>query len=158
MSDRPPIFVQRRGEFLMPQAPIDGDRIRELPAGKPLKLAVTQPRRSSPQNRLYWSLLGVVCANLDQDVEPEALHTWLKIKMGVTTPLILRTGEVVDVPGSIAFDKMDHGPFTTYFDKVKALIVEHLIPNLNSAALEAEARAMLGEEGFSEPQPKSRAA
>lgn len=144
-SERPPIMVQRRGEFLVPQAPVDGERIRDLPAGKALKVTVSQPRRSSAQNRLYWSLLGVVCENLDQDVRPETLHDWLKLKLGVVEPLILRTGEVVMVPGSIAFDQMEHPTFTSYFDKVKALIIEHLIPGLNSAALEREAYAMLGE-------------
>lgn len=144
-SDRPPIMVQRRGEFLVPQAPVDGERIRDLPAGKALKVTVSQPRRSSPQNRLYWSLLGVVCENLDQDVEPEALHAWLKVKLGVVTPLILRSGEIAYVPASIAFDKMEHQQFTAYFDRVKALIVEHLIPGLGSEVLEREARAMLGE-------------
>jgi hypothetical protein len=144
-SERPPIMVQRRGEFLVPQAPVDGERIRDLPAGKALKVTVSQPRRSSAQNRLYWSLLGVVCENLDQDIEPEALHAWLKVKLGVVTPLILRSGEIAYVPGSIAFDKMEHPAFTAYFDRVKALITEHLIPGLNSAALEREAYAMLGE-------------
>lgn len=145
MSDRPPILVQRRGDFLVPQAPVDGERIRELPAGKALKATITQPRRSSPQNRLYWSLLGIVCENLDQDVQPEHLHDWLKLKLGLTTPIRQRNGEVVHVPRSIAFDKMEHGEFTAYFDRVKTLIVTQLIPGLNSAALESEARAMLGE-------------
>jgi hypothetical protein len=146
MSDKPPIMVQRRGEFLMPQAPVDGERIRELPAGKALKVTVSQPRRSSPQNRLYWSLLGVVCENLDQPIEPEHLHDWLKLKLGMTTPIRQRNGEIVQVPRSIAFDKMEHGEFTAYFARVKTLIVDQLIPGLNSEALEREARAMLGED------------
>lgn len=145
MSEKPPILVQRRGEFLLPQSPVDGERIRSLPAGKALKAVVTQPRRSNPQLRLYWSMLGLVCENLDQDVEPEALHDWLKLKLGLVTYVRQRNGHVVAVPRSIAFDKMEHGPFTAYFDKVKALLIEHLIPGLNSEALEREARAMLGE-------------
>jgi hypothetical protein len=145
MSERPPILVQRRGEFLIPQAPVDGERIRDLPAGKALKVVVSQPRRSNPQLRLYWSLLGIVCENLDQPLQPEDLHEWLKIKLGHVTHVRQRNGEIVGVPKSIAFDKMEHGEFTVYFDRVKALIVEHLIPGLNSATLEREARAMLGE-------------
>ena len=144
-SERPPIMVQRRGEFLIPQAPVDGERIRELPAGKALKVTVSQPRRSNPQLRLYWSLLGVVCENLDQPLKPEDLHEWVKLKMGLTTPVKQRNGEVVEVPRSVAFDKMEHGEFTAYFDRVKRLIVDHLIPGLNSVVLEREARAMLGE-------------
>lgn len=145
MSEKPAIMAMRRGEFLMPLAPIDGERIRDLPAGKPLKVTVTQPRRSNPQLRLYWSLLGLVCKNLDQDIEPEHLHDWLKLKLGLTAPIRKRNGEIDYVPRSIAFDKMAHGEFTAYFDRVKALISEQLIPGINSQALEREARAMLGE-------------
>jgi hypothetical protein len=145
VSERPPILVQRRGEFLVPQAPVDGDALRLLPAGKALAITVRQPRRSSQQNRLYWSLLGVVCENLDQPIEPEHLHDWLKLKLGLTTPIRQRNGEIVEVPRSVAFDKMPHDEFTAYFSKVKRLIVEQLIPGLQSEALEREARAMLGE-------------
>lgn len=144
-SERPPIMVQRRGEFLLPDSPADGARIRELPAGKALKARVTQPRRSSPQLRLYFSLLDVVAENLDQDVSGDDLHEWMKLKLGLVTPIRQRNGEISYVPKSVAFDKMEHAEFTTYFDRVKQLVVEHLIPGLNSEALEREARAMLGE-------------
>lgn len=145
MAEKPPILVQRRGEFLVPQAPTDGDAIRELPAGKVLAITVRQPRRSNPQNRLYRSLLGIVCENLDQDITPDDLHVWMKLKLNLTTPIRQRNGEVTWVPKSVAFDKMDHAEFTAYFDRVKELVIEHLIPGLKSEALEREARAMLGE-------------
>jgi hypothetical protein len=144
MTERPAILVMRRGEFLLPHAPVDGERIRDFPAGKALKITVTQPRRSNPQLRLYWSMLGLVCENLDQDISPETLHDWLKLRLGIVNNVRQRNGTVIAVPKSIAFDKMEHGEFTAYFDKVKALLGEHLIPGLNSEALEREARAMLG--------------
>lgn len=146
MSDeKPPIMVQRRGEFLVPQAPVDGDAIRELPGGKALAITVRQPRRSNPQNRLYRSLLGVVAENLDQDVSGDDLHEWMKLRLGLTREVKQRNGEIVLVTRSVSFDKMEHDEFTRYFDRAKRLIVEHLIPGLNSDALEREARAMLGE-------------
>jgi hypothetical protein len=145
MSERPPIMVQRRGDFLLPEAPMDGEALRELPAGKALAITVRQPRRSSRQNRLYRALLTIVAENLDQEVGPDALHEWMKLKLGLATPVQQRNGEVVWVAKSVAFDKMEHGEFTGYFNRAKALITEHLIPGLNSAALEREARAMLGE-------------
>ncbi|MGE5566201.1 MAG: hypothetical protein ACM3YN_08605 [Parcubacteria group bacterium] len=144
MTDRPPILMQRRGEFLIPQAPIDGERIRDLPAGKPLRIEVRQPRRSNPQLRLYWAILGLVCDNLDQPLKPEALHEWLKMRLGVVEPIKLRSGAVDMVPGSVAFDKMEHADFTAYMQQAKDLLVRHIIPGLNSEALEREARAMLG--------------
>lgn len=144
-TERPPIMVQRRGDFLLPEAPLDGEALRELPAGKALAITVRQPRRSNRQNRLYRSLLTVVCENLDQDISPDDLHEWMKLKLGLTTPIKQRNGEIAHVAKSVAFDKMEHAEFTAYFAKVKALVTEHLIPGLNSAALEREARAMLGE-------------
>jgi hypothetical protein len=89
-------------------------------------------------------MLGLVCENLDQDIKPEDLHDWLKLKLGYVTYIKQRNGQTVAVPKSIAFDKMEHGEFTAYFDRVKGLLVEHLIPGLKSEALEREARAMLG--------------
>lgn len=145
MSEKPPILVQRRGDFLVPQAPFDGERIRDLPAGKALRIEVRQPRRSNPQLRLYWSLLGIVCDNLDQNIKPEALHEWLKMRLGYVIEFKLRSGEIVQVPASIAFDKMEHAEFTAYFDAVKALLVQHIIPGVNSETLVREAAAMLGE-------------
>lgn len=141
-----PILLVRTGEFLRPAAPIDGEMLRALPAGKPLKATITQPRRSSPQNRLYRSLLQVVVDNLDQPVTADDLHEWLKMRLGVTAEVRERSGAVRTVTRSVAFDKMEHGEFTQYFDRAKTLICQHLIPGLNSAALERQAREMLGED------------
>jgi hypothetical protein len=143
--EKPPIMVRRRGDFLQPEAPLDGEALRELPAGKALAITVRQPRRSYRQNRLYRGLLTVVAENLDQDVTQEALHEWMKQKLGLVTPVKQRNGEIVWVTKSVAFDQMEHDEFTRYFNRAKELIIEHLIPGLNSAALEREARAMLGE-------------
>lgn len=145
MSERPPILVQRRGEFLVPCGPTDGERLRDLPAGKALRIEVRQPRRSNPQLRLYWAMLGLVVENLQEPIPVETLHAWIKLRLGYTSEIKLRSGEVVEVPGSIAFDKMDHAAFTAFMQQAKDLIVRHIIPGLNSAALEREAREMLGE-------------
>lgn len=144
MSDTPTIIMQRRGTFLVPEGPIDGEALAKYPAGKPLKVRLSQAR-SLPMMRLYWSMLQLVSENLDQPVSAETLHEWLKLKLGVSNQIKLRSGEIVSVPGSIAFDKMEQPEFRAYFEAAKALLVEHIIPGLNSSALEREARLMLGE-------------
>lgn len=145
MSDKPHIMAVRRGDFLQPFAPLDSDLMRALPAGKPLKLTVTQPRRSNPQNRLYWSLLRLVADNMDQEVTPDALHEWFKMRLGLVETIRLRSGEVAIVTKSAAFDSMDHGEFTAFFAGVKRLVTEQLIPRANSEAFVREAMAMIGE-------------
>lgn len=142
--ERPPIFMQRRGSFLVPQAPIDGELLDAYPAGRALRVAVTQPR-SVPQLRLYWSMLRLVADNMSAEVTTEALHNWIKMRCGVSAAIPLKSGKVDFVPGSVAFDKMDQEAFGRFFDRAMDLVVEHLIPGLGKPALEREARLMLGE-------------
>lgn len=144
MSERPPIAMVRRGHFLAPYATADALELEALPSGVPLKVRVSRGR-SAPQLRLYWALLGKVAENLDQDVTPEDLHEWLKLKLGYVRPIRLRNGQIAEVARSVAFDKMGHADFTAYMTAVKALLTEHIIPGVGSDVLEREARAMLGE-------------
>lgn len=144
MSEKPHIMAIRRADFLTPLAPLDGELIRGFPAGKPLRVVITQPRRSSPQNRLYWSLLGLIAENLDQDVTSEALHEWFKMRLGVTHEIRLRSGEINLVTGSTAFDAMPHDEFTAYMQRVKHLLETQLIPRAESEAFVREAQLMLG--------------
>lgn len=144
MSEQPSILVVRRSGFLQAASPLDEELIRALPAGKPLKLKITQPRRSVPQQRLYWAFVSLVAENLDQEVTAETLHAWFKLRCGVAKEIKLRSGEIISVPGSTAFDKMEHADFTAYFQQVKDLVVGHLIPRADCEAFEREALAMIG--------------
>lgn len=144
MAERPAIQMMRRGSFLVPCAPTDSNGLDAFPVNKPLKVKITQPR-SIQQHRLYWTMLDLVAENLDQDITGDDLHEWMKLKLNVSKPVRQRNGEIVYVPGSIAFDKMEQPEFRKFFDKAKALLVEHIIPGLGSDALEREARLLLGE-------------
>ena len=138
------ILMARRGPYLAPWGPMDASAVEVLPRGKPLKVKVTRAR-SVPQHRLYFAMLNLVADNMDTPVTADALHEWVKLRCGVSVMIPLRSGKIDTVPGSIAFDKMEQPEFQAFFDKAKALIVEHLIPGLGGAALEREARLMLGE-------------
>lgn len=144
-KEKPIIMGIRRADFLTPMTPLDAELIREFPAAKPLRLTITQPNRSSAQNRLYWSLMRLIAENLDQDVTKEALHEWFKMRLGVTQEIKLRSGVIETVTGSTAFDAMPHGEFTAYMQRVKHLLEAQLIPRADGGAFEREARLMLGE-------------
>ncbi len=141
--ERSPIFMQRRGSFLVPDAPIDGEMLDAFPTRKKLRVAITQPR-SIPQLRLYWSMLHLVADNMSTEITSEALHEWIKMRCGVSVAIPLRNGQVDHVPGSIAFDKMDQDQFGRFFERAATLIVTHLIPGLGKPALIREANLMLG--------------
>lgn len=144
MSDeKPPIFMYRRGTMLHPQGALDSETVMNLPAGKPLRVRITNPR-NVPQHRLYWAMLALVCDNLDQPLQPEALHAWIKIRLGYSITIPTKSGVEV-VPGSIAFDKMGQPEFQAFFRQAVDLVAGQIIPGISKPKLEAEARAMLGE-------------
>lgn len=142
MAEKPSIFVMRRGPFLAPMTPADASALDKLPIGKALRVDVRQPR-SVPHHRLYWSMLALVCDNLD-GLTTEALHGLIKLRTGYAVEIRTKRG-VERVPGSIAFDKMDQGEFRAFFDKAIAFVNAEIIPGIGSLELEREARLMLGE-------------
>lgn len=135
--------MERRGAGLAPKSLIDATALERFPWNKALRVRVVRDR-SNPQLRLYWSLLTKVADNLDQDVSPEDLHEWLKMKLGYTKPIRLKSGEVAEVAASVALDKMEQAEFNTYFNASTDLLVQQVIPGLNRESLVKEAQAMLG--------------
>jgi hypothetical protein len=143
MTEGLPILMERRGAGLAPKSLIDANALERFPWNKALRVRVTRDR-SHPQLRLYWAFLTKVADNLDQDVTAEDLHEFLKLKLGYTKPIKLRSGEIVEVAASIALDRMEQEPFNAYFEAVKDILVTQIIPRMDSKALEREAMVMLG--------------
>lgn len=139
---RPPILMHRRGSQLIAHGPMDEEAIRALPAGKVLKVAVSQPR-SVPQHRLYWAALALVCENLDIGMTTETLHKVVKVMLGYTQTIQTASGPVV-IEGSIAFDAMNGGEFRAFLDGFFELVRTKIIPGINKTAFEREAREMMG--------------
>lgn len=144
MSEAPPILMTRRNNGLAPMSLFDSERLDKFPFDKALKVRVSRGR-SSKQLRLYWGALGKVADNLDQDVTDDDLHEWIKVKLGYVKPIRLRSGEIAEVAASIALDKMEQPEFNKFFDSVKALLLEHIIPGIEMRRLLREVLKMLGE-------------
>ena len=51
---------------------------------------------------------------------------------------------VVELPGSISFERMDQGEFRAFFGRAAAVITTGIIPGLNKDDLTRELDAMLG--------------
>ena len=136
-----PILLKRAGRFLVPADAMTERFIETLPQGKTLRARdITQPR-SRPRMRLYWALVHLVSENLT-DVPSEALHEWLKMRLGIVVAIPLKSGKTDLVPGSIAFDKMPQDEFERFFAGFLKLLNERIFPGMGEA-FEAEGRAML---------------
>lgn len=121
-SEQPQIYVQRRGNSLVPEMQADADLIQRLPAGQRVKVTVTEGR-SPAKLRLYWSYLGRVVKSCNCAPSPEALHDVVKLHTGFVTPVMVK-GFTVAVPKSISFSSMSESEFNDFLRTAEKWIVE----------------------------------
>lgn len=113
-------YMRRRGKWLLPADGLSERDVAELPEDKRVKCVITTPR-SVPAHRLYWAIMSAVASNFD--VEPDNLHIWVKMELGVVKRLRMK-GEDVVVPGSISFASMDGNEFDRFLNRALALLSE----------------------------------
>lgn len=140
--EKPPIWMHRRGHMLVPRAPMDEAALDGFDAGKPLRVEIKQARNSG-RHRLYWAMLALIRENLAAPIAVETLHEAIKLKLGLTIVVPMKSGPVV-VPGSIAFDRMAEPQFRAFLEDFKELVRLEIIPGVNKAAFERQALEMLG--------------
>lgn len=147
MSDAPPILMRRVLDKMVPASQLDADHLRKFPANKALRVRVTMPRNVG-RLRLYWALLKVVHENMDHPPPIETLHEAIKVRLGYTETIRFKGAQSVELPSSIAFDKMAEPEFIVFMDRFKAFLTETVIPGLGKPELEeAAAEILRGSEG-----------
>lgn len=115
-SEAPPIFVHRQGDKLAGEMQMDRDAIARFAAGDRIKITM-HTGRSPARLRFYWQLLGKLVSATDCAPNAEALHSVVKLDLGYATPVRLKNGMTVLVPGSIAFDRMTEQEFQNFLDR-----------------------------------------
>lgn len=143
-KEKPPLYLIRRGRALYPASGLAERMIETLPLNKVLRTNKPTQPRSVKQNALYWALLTLAAENMSEPVTSDALHEWMKLRLGVTVTIRLKNGKTDTVAGSTAFENMPPEEFGPHLDRVADLICEHLIPGLGREDLLREARLMLG--------------
>ncbi len=139
------LYLKRAGNGLYPSDGLSDSDLSDIPAGQRIKAVITQPRRQKP-HRLYWAAIKIVSENTEHPVlsDRERLHDLVKIKCGYVH-LVRSKGEIIQLPGSIAFDKMDEMEFRAFLQKALTFLCDEVIPGLGVAALEEQARLMIGD-------------
>jgi hypothetical protein len=141
-ADRLPIMMVRTRNGLSPAAPFDAERLDRYGMGATVEVRVMQ-RRSSPQNRLYWSILARVVEQTEEWPTAERLHDAIKLHLGYAHPFRRVTGETVWIPDSTAFSQMPPDEFRTFMDRALELISQHILPGVDPMTLVKE-----GEQGL----------
>lgn len=111
-----PFYVIRVGDHLVGEMMQDRDNIRKLKAGDRIKVQL-HTGRSPSRLRFYWQMLWKLVDATECTPNAEALHSVIKLDLGYATPVRLRNGMTVLVPGSIAFDRMTEEEFGGFLDR-----------------------------------------
>lgn len=138
------IMCRERGRpGLHPVTAHDDEALAAIPFGKEFTATLTQ-KRSLPQSRFYWALLGKVVANHSFYARSEALHLWLKTRLGYVESIEFHDGTVHTRVSSTAFDKMDGFEMRRYMDLALTVLCDEVIPGMDEGALLYEVERMLG--------------
>lgn len=123
--DKPPhIEVTATPRGFRPHTADDAEKMAAIPHGKVFEL-VPVSQRSNRQLRTYWKALGLVVKVTGKWSTAENLHRDIKMTLGYREQSInMRTGEVHEIPDSIALDKMEHEAFCEFMNQAMALIAD----------------------------------
>ena len=138
MAERPGLFMRRTLAGLAPADEDSALRLRKIPAGDLVTVDVKRPRNLA-QHRRYWLLCSLVAINHESLADAESVHQCLKLLTGWTDKVALKsTGEILMVPRSISFTKMDAGEWDDYYARARDAVCEHLLPGVALPELEEE--------------------
>lgn len=119
--------------------------LRKIKNGDAVTVEIRRPRNLA-HHKMFWALMTIVHENMDEARYPtvEDLVSAIKIAAGLRTRIVLPSGDVGFIPGSIAFHKMDQSQFSEFYDRVCDLIAKHFLPGVTSEQLRAEVETMTG--------------
>jgi len=138
-------LAQKHLGSLRPTDSAGEDALRKIGNGEVVSIELKRPRNVK-HHRLFWALMTIVHENMDEARYPtvEDLVAAIKIAAGLRTRIVLPSGDVGFIPGSIAFHKMDQAAFSDFYDRVCDLIAKHFLPGVTSDQLRAEVETMTG--------------
>jgi hypothetical protein len=125
--EKPPVpMVRKERHGYSPVSAYDAELLFSDAAGTEYDL-VKRTKRSLPQLRLYWAMLGRVVKATGKWPTPEHLHSDLKIVLGYYIRTVnVFTGEERLEPDSAALDQMSADEFRGFFDRAVIELTNHL--------------------------------
>jgi hypothetical protein len=120
----PPPIVTRTEKGLRPSRAWDAEDLANDPIGTEYELHKIT-RRKPKQHRTYWRALNLVVKATDRWPDAEHLHDELKLALGFYRKAAnLATGEIMLIPDSTAFDKMDQEQWQAFMNAAMELIAK----------------------------------
>jgi len=118
----PPPMAVKTEKGLRPARAWDAEALSDDPFGTEYEM-VKVTKRKPKQHRTYWRALSLVCKASNRWPTAEHLHDELKLACGFYRKAAsLSTGEIMLIPDSTAFDKMNQDEWQSYMDHAMKLL------------------------------------
>ena len=142
------VFLTKMGVSLYASDPMAEEAIAKIKIGEVIAVEFTRPRNVR-FHRWWWGLMSIVATNMPGDYAPEVVCEVIKIRIGHVDVVKTRQGEAF-IPRSISFAKLDESGFKEFVDRAIRVIVDDILPGVDSDVLRREVDQMLG----SNPSPR----
>ena len=117
-------LVKIQNNYLAPSLPTDVEKLSKWKLGEVLRAKINKPRNIK-FHRKYFALLNVAFDNQDKYTNFEDLRVEVQLKCGWYQEHVTTKGQIVYVPKSIAFSKMDEIEFSELYDKAIDVILKN---------------------------------
>jgi hypothetical protein len=144
MSDKPPLFFERRLGGLFPACPA-AEKALSAVSGR-VRVKITRTHGNNRRLSLYWIVLGLAAPMLSEKcsgdaIDDEMLHEILKDRRGLYTMTVLPSGEVVKNYRSISFHQMDEVERAKFIDWAFSTLSKWLEVDVETLVSEAKEQA-----------------
>ncbi len=121
------IMLKKVAGGLVPSLPVDEEILSKWKFGSVLECEVKKPRNSQ-FHRKFFALINVVYMNQEKYDIMDDLLVEIKLKTGHYQEHITTKGEVIYLPKSISFSRMDNDEFSLFYSKAVDVILKHFMP------------------------------
>ncbi len=123
--------------------PVDQDawakfrrRLETMKPGTWVRMEWARPRNGQHHRKLF-ALLQLVAENSETYDTPEKALVAVKLVTGHAEPFIdPATGELMQLPKSIAYDAMDQDEFDRFYELAIDGVLRHILPGMDEATAE----------------------
>ncbi|PZO78477.1 MAG: hypothetical protein DI629_12330 [Mesorhizobium amorphae] len=122
-ADKPVYAFIRKGNALVPEMGCDARALDGIAQGERVKVDINQ-WRNLDRLRAYWAMLGDVIEATGQKISTKTLHEVIKLENGVVDVVQMPNGLKVQIPASIALDKLPEAEMVEFFRKAEAWLAE----------------------------------
>jgi hypothetical protein len=116
----------RDGGRIFPWGEYSADAIMQIPEKPKLITFEARQNRNPKHLNLYWKIVNRVAENDPELTDPQDLHDWIKIRLGMFKEFKDWDGRILVRAKSISVEAMDQIHFKNFYDRAMWLLSERI--------------------------------